>query len=89
MFFLTSLSWIDISSKSNEKRSDTRVYLTCSPLQGAVLKAASRSLDNLGFPGNSSSRDAPSSIGVFSALALSFPALPVAGVWAVSSTALL
>ena len=61
MIFLTSLSWIDIFSKLVEKRSVTRVYLTCSPLQGAVLKAASRSPGSLGFPGNSSSRDARSS----------------------------
>ena len=61
MIFLTSLSWIDVFSKSDEKRSLTRIYLTCSPLQGAVLEATSRRPGSLGFPGNSSSRDAPSS----------------------------
>ena len=61
MTFLKSLSWIGIFFKSDEKRSVTRVYLTCSPLQGAVLKAASHSPGSFGFPGNSSSRDASSS----------------------------
>ena len=60
MILLRSLPSTDIFSKSDEKRRVTRVYLTCSPLQGAVLKATYRSPGSLGFPGNSSSRDAPS-----------------------------
>ena len=61
MIFLISLSSIDVFSKSDEKCSVTRVYLTYSLLQGAVLKAASRSPGSLGFPSNSSSHNAPSS----------------------------
>ena len=61
-------------SKSDEKRSVTRVQLTYSPRPRAALTAASRSLVSLGFPVNSGSRDAPS-ICVFSTLALSCSAL--------------
>ena len=57
------------------KRSTTRVHLTCRPLQRVVLKAAPRSPGFLGFPAIAALATLLPSIGVFSALVLSFSTL--------------
>ena len=86
--FLTSLSLADIFSKSDKKRSITRVYLICSPLKGAVLKAVHRIPGSLECPSIAALATLLPPIRVFSVLSPSFAALSIIGIWAVNSTAL-
>ena len=80
-FFFNHLADIVHSVWENhlpQKQIKIRTFVHLCPLP----RDASHSPGSISFPGNKGSRDSPP-IGVFTALALSFAALSIVGVWAV------